>query len=329
MHELIKGKTILVTGGTGSIGSSIVRELLKYEPEAIRIFSRDEYKQFNLYHALGSEKLRFLVGDIRDKKRLLRAAEDVDIIFHTAALKHVPLCEYNPSEAILTNVIGTQNVVDVALEHNIESLLFISTDKVVSPTNVMGSTKFLAERLISTGNLLKGKKRRTKFAVVRFGNVLYSRGSVLSLWKQQIKENNFITITDPDMTRFFMSIPQAVNLCFKALKHSKQNEIFVLKMPALKMSDLAEVFVRKYGKEGARIKIIGRRAGEKKHEELLNSIEAEKAYETDDMFIVMPTHPEFIKQLEVVSFPFEFTDKRSYRSDEVELMTREQINEII
>ncbi len=329
MFDFIKGKKILVTGGTGSIGSVMVRELLKYDPEVIRIFSRDEYKQFNLLHELGSEKLRFLIGDVRDKGRLLRAAEDVDIIFHTAALKHVPLCEYNPSEAILTNVMGTQNVVDAALQNNVESLLFVSTDKVVSPTNVMGSTKLLAERLVSAGHILRGQKRRTKFAIVRFGNVLYSRGSVLLLWKQQIEKNNLVTITDLEMTRFFMSIPQAVNLCFKALEYSKQNEIFILKMPALKMADLAGVFVEKYGNAETQIKIIGKRPGEKKHEELLTAAEAENAYETDDMFIMVPGRPDFVKPTDNISYPFSFTKKTSYRSDGVALMKKEEIYNII
>lgn len=329
MEGIIKGKKILITGGTGSIGSKIVEKLLNYDPAVVRVFSRDEYKQFKLFHHLNNEKLRFLVGDVRDKQRLMRAMEGVDIVFHAAALKHVPSCEYNPYEAVLTNVLGTQNVVDAALEHNIESLLLISTDKVVSPSNVMGSTKLLAERLLTSGYLLKGKERKTKFAVVRFGNVLYSRGSVLELWKQQLEKHNVVSVTDPEMTRFFMSIGQAVDLCFKALERSQRNEIFVLKMPALRLHDLAEVFIEKYGNENSKLNIIGRRPGEKRHEELLNSVEAENAYETDDMFIIIPSAPDFVKFTQGINFSFQPTTKTSYRSDQMELLNKEEIRKII
>jgi UDP-N-acetylglucosamine 4,6-dehydratase/5-epimerase len=329
MFDFIKGKKILVTGGTGSIGSVIVKELLKYDPEVVRIFSRDEYKQFHLQHELGNDKLRFLIGDIRDKQRTIRATEDIDIVFHAAAMKHVPLCEYNPFEAIQTNVLGTQNIVDAALQNNIEALISISTDKVVSSANVMGSTKLLAERIVSSGYLLKGKNRRTKFAVVRFGNVLYSRGSVLDLWKKQLSQNNAITLTDPEMTRFFMSIPQAVNLCFKALEYCRNNETFVLKMPALKMFDMAKAFVEKHGNELSEIRIIGRRPGEKKYEELLAGNEAEGAYETDEMFIFSPSIPNFIKENNPARFNFLQSDKKHYRSDAVELLDKEAIKNLI
>lgn len=318
-----------MTGGTGSIGSVIVKELLKYDPAAIRIFSRDEYKQVSLQHELRNEKLRFLIGDIRDKQRVLRAFEDVDIVFHAAAMKHVPLCEYNPFEAIQTNVLGTQNVVDAAIENNAEALISISTDKVIAPANVMGSTKLLAERIVSSGYLLKGNSRRTRFAVVRFGNVLYSRGSVLELWKKQLLQNNTIALTDPEMTRFFMSIPQAVNLCFKALKYCRRNETFILKMPALKMFDLAKVFIEKYGRADSEIKIIGRRPGEKKHEELLAENEAEKAYETEDMFIIRGNIPDFVTEIASVKFNLSPTERKHYRSDAMDLLDKEKIKDLI
>jgi len=327
--NIIKNKKILVTGGTGSIGSRLVFELLKYDPEVIRIFSRDEYKQFQFRNQNKSNKLRFFIGDVRDKERLIHATEGVDIIFHAAALKHVPLCEYNPYEAVLTNVIGTQNVVNVALQNNVETMIMISTDKVVSPTNVMGSTKLLAERLVASGCLLKGINRRTKFAVVRFGNVLYSRGSVLSSWKEQLRISNKITLTDPEMTRFFMSIPQAVGLCIKSLVMIKRSEVFVLKMPALKMYDLALSFISLYGNADSNIEIIGKRVGEKQHEELLTSIEAENAYESDDMFIIPFIVPDLVETIHPQYFNFSKTKHKTYSSNNMNLLNIEQIKKLI
>jgi len=185
--DLFKNKKILITGGTGSIGQEIVREVLKHEPAVVRILDIDETKQFELQQEYEDyENIRFLLGDIRDKERLYRAIEDIDIVFHTAALKHVQACEYNPFEAVKTNVIGTQNLIDVAIDEEVEKVIFTSSDKAVNPTNVMGATKLLAERLITSANYYKGA-RKTVFSSVRFGNVLGSRGSVIPLFKNQIE----------------------------------------------------------------------------------------------------------------------------------------------
>ena len=181
-------KRILITGGTGSIGSEILRKVLQYDPQVVRVFSIDEDAQFNLQQELGDRpNVRFLIGDVRDRERLGMAGEDVDIIFHVAALKHVPLCEYNPFEAVKTNVLGTQNVIDVAMKGEVDKLITISTDKAVNPVNVMGATKLLAERLTISANHYKGS-RKTAFSCVRFGNVLYSRGSVVPLFREQIRK---------------------------------------------------------------------------------------------------------------------------------------------
>ncbi|MCK4719883.1 SDR family NAD(P)-dependent oxidoreductase, partial [bacterium] len=193
LESAYSGKRILVTGGTGSIGSEIVEQLLEYHPSVVRIFSRNENNQYEAQRKwVKNKNLRFLLGDIRDKERLSRACEDIDIIFHVAALKHVPACEYNPFEAVLTNVIGTQNLVDVALDHEVDKVIAINTDKSVSPINTMGATKLLSEKLIIAANLYKGS-HRTRFASVRFGNVIGSAGSVLPLFIQQIKNGGPVT----------------------------------------------------------------------------------------------------------------------------------------
>jgi FlaA1/EpsC-like NDP-sugar epimerase len=243
MNNFFESKVILVTGGTGSIGSEIVHQLLKMSPRVVRIFSRDEYKQFCIQQELGNRSdVRYLLGDVREGSRLLRAAEGVDIIFHCAAYKHVPFCEYNPFEAVKTNVIGTQNVIEAALAQGVRKVLLISTDKAASPLNVMGATKLLAERLMSSTMHSIGS-HNTILASVRFGNVLGSRGSVIPLFRDQIAKGGPLTITHPEMTRFFMSIPQAVKLVFSAAELMKGGELFILKMPAARVGDIADVLI--------------------------------------------------------------------------------------
>lgn len=289
-----KNKRILVTGGTGSIGSVIVKELLKYSPRQIRVYSRDESKQFELMHELGvSAKLvNFLVGDVRDKERLNMAMENIDVVFHAAALKHVYSCERNPFEAVKTNVQGTQNVINCAYDNEVDKVIMISTDKATDPTNVMGCTKLLAEKLILASFLYKGNKK-TKICCVRFGNVLGSRGSVVPLFINQIKRNQPITITDPNMTRFLMFISEAVQLAFKAASQMRNREIFVLKMPVVNLKDLAQAVIESYQEKydlkiDVPMKIIGKKEGERIHEKLLTAEESEIAIESDDMFIILP-----------------------------------------
>ncbi len=295
MKNEFKDKTILVTGGTGSIGSKIVEGLLQYEPRQIRVFSRDESKQFDLMHRLGNRKeISWLIGDIRDKERLSLAMEGVDIVFHAAALKHVLACEQNPFEAVKTNVYGTQNVIDCAFENNIEKVIGVSTDKATSPTNVMGCTKLLAEKIMLASYFYKGKKK-TKFAFVRFGNVLFSRGSVLPLFMRQIEKGGPVTVTDEEMARFVMSTGDAVKLIFKACTMMQEREIFILKMPVLRIMDMAQALIDLYAPqagykpEDIKIDIIGKKMGERIYEKLLSADEVEYALETDDMFIITPT----------------------------------------
>ncbi|KYG33703.1 UDP-N-acetylglucosamine 4,6-dehydratase family protein [Alkalihalobacillus trypoxylicola] len=290
-----QNKKILIIGGTGTIGQYLLEELLLHSPEVIRIFSRDEYKQFELSQKYREFKnIRYLIGDIRDEKRLIRAMEDIDYVFHLAAMKHVPACEYNPLEAVKTNIIGTQNVIQAALENNVKRVLFTSSDKAISPTNVYGSTKLTAERLIAAADYQKGSKK-TIFSSVRFGNVMGSRGSVIPLFKKQILNHREITVTDGKMLRYMMTPSQAIQLILKANKRAKGGEVFVLKMPVLKIGDLAEVIIEEVRKqysirEEINIKEIGIRPGEKNYEELMTDDEVLIAIESEDMYTILPHH---------------------------------------
>ena len=259
--EFFKNKVILVTGGTGSIGSEIVRTLLKFPVKQVRIFSRDEYKQFLLeqeFKDLPVGRVGFLIGDIRDRDRVLLAMEGVDIVFNAAAMKHVPLCEYNPFEAVKTNVMGTQNLVDAARASNIMKFIHVSTDKAAMPINVMGATKLLAEKIAVSAEHYKGS-HKTIFCAVRFGNVFGSRGSAVPLFCEQIRNGGPVTLTDVSMTRFMMQIPQAVELVLKAALLSRGEELFVLKMPVMRMEDLVkamiEILAPTFGHKPSDIKI--------------------------------------------------------------------------
>lgn len=330
LEKTFKGKKILITGGTGSIGSGLVRRLLEFNPKVIRIFSNDENALFDLEQELKEySNLRFLVGDVRDKERLKKATENMEIVFHAAALKHVPLCEYNPFEAIKTNVIGTQNLLEVAIDMNVEKVITISTDKAVSPVNVMGATKLLAERLTIAANYYKGL-RRTVFSCVRFGNVLGSRGSVVRLFEKQIQNGGPVTLTDPDMVRFVMSMDRAIELVLKAAEMAKGEEIFIFKMPALHIKNLADVMIQRlapkyrYDSKDIELRITGRRKGEKLYEELMTEDEAANAYETEDMLIVLPQTPIIPAQrenLKRIAFKkFTSKDTRELTEKEIEDM---------
>ncbi len=326
-----KGKTILVTGATGSIGSEIVRQLLKMEPAVVRIFSRDEHKQFLMSQVHGTgDDVRYFLGDVRDLPRLVRAMEGVDYVFHCAAYKHVPMCEYNSFEAVKTNVIGTQNVIDAARQQNVKRVLFISTDKAAAPSNVMGATKLLAERLISSAMESVGP-HQILFSTVRFGNVIGSRGSVIPTFLEQIRKGGPVTITHTEMTRFFMSIPDAVHLTFNAMEQMKGGEVFVLKMPVLRLGDLAEELIEelapRFGREPGKIErlVVGIRPGERMHETLMTDDEAQYAEETDTMFIV---HPPMLSSFGERG---KMTPKktRSYSSGDAPLLDRSGIRDLV
>ena len=321
LNDFYKGKKVLVTGGSGSIGQKIVKELLKYDVDVVRVLDNNETALFDLEQDLNSPKIRTFVGDIRDYQRLLRAFKDIDIIFHAAAYKHVPLCEYNPMDAVKTNVIGTQNIIDAAISCNVEKVILISTDKAVNPVNVMGATKLLAERLIISSNVYSGLNG-TKFSCVRFGNVLNSRGSVIPVFKKQIKNGGPVTITDEKMTRFIMHIHEAAKLILTAGSLSEGGEVFIFKMPSVTVRDLAEAMIEyyapKYGfdADDIDVEIIGKRVGEKLHEELMTPDEILYAEDNGELFIIRQeinkNHPDFI-----------------YNSSEIEQLSKEEIWKIL
>ena len=339
MENIFKDKKILVTGGTGSIGSEIVRQLLKRGPKIVRILSNDEAGLFKLQQELvleSDETVRYLIGDVRDLERLKTAMEDIEIVFHAAALKHVPLCEYNPFEAINTNIIGTQNVIDAALYSGVDKCVFISTDKAVNPTSVMGATKLLGERIIILANAYRTNK--TKFSVVRFGNVLNSSGSIIPVIIKQIEAGGPVTITDPDMTRFIITIEQAVNLVFDATSKSEGGEIFILKMPSVKLIDLFDVlieeFAAKYGyaPEDIEKHIIGPRIREKHHEELIPEDELNYLKEDGDMFVVVYPiiNPAKMPQSDT-KFGKEMpkSNIQNYSSDTAKLLDKSEIRKLL
>ncbi len=298
MENTYKNKIILVTGGTGTIGSELVSQLLKFNPKQIRILSRDENKQYYLMEKLNyPQNLRLLIGDIRDPDRLDMAFKGVDIVLHAAALKHVPLCEYNPFEAVKTNIIGSQNIISAAIRNNVKKVIAISTDKAANPVNIMGTSKLMMEKLFINANYYSGP-HQTVFSCVRFGNVAWANGSVLPLWQKQAARDKSIKITSKDMTRFFMTKEQAANLVLKAAHLSQTGETFILKMPSTRLTDLAKMFMEKfYPREKIKVVFTGHRAGEKIHEDLFDGSDRVKTIlENGEMFIIMP-NLEIYKQI--------------------------------
>ena len=265
VKSFFQGKKVLITGGTGSLGQALTKRLLTMNVEQIRIFSRNEHKQIEMESKMQDKRLRFLIGDIRDKDRLVRALEDVNIVFHAAALKHVPKVEYNPFEAIKTNVQGSQNVIDACIENNIERAVCISTDKAVSPLNTYGATKLLMEKLFITAKRYSNpKKHPTKFFAVRYGNVFGSSGSVIPKFIEQINNNKKITITDPKMTRFSITMNQALDFILKATQKGRGTEIFIPELKAYSLQQIKDVLSDLTNTKGH--EIIGVRTGEKQHE---------------------------------------------------------------
>ncbi|MFT5876129.1 MAG: UDP-N-acetylglucosamine 4,6-dehydratase, partial [Clostridium sp.] len=284
--NMFKDKTILITGGTGSWGNELTTQLLEMNPKQIIIYSRSELNQVNMQRKFIHPKLKFIIGDIRDYESLKQATKNVDYIFHLAALKHVPICEEQPFEAIKTNIIGVENIIKVAIENRVYKVIDVSTDKAVEPVNVYGMTKAIGEKLVIHANTISDN---TKFVCIRAGNVLGTNGSVVPYFIDQVKRENQITITDMEMTRYFLTLNQAIGLIFKAIKSSVGGETFVMKMPGYKIVDIASIIQDQFGQEQCSIKIIGKRPGEKLHEVLISRYEAENAYIYDnDYFVILP-----------------------------------------
>ena len=286
--ESLKNASILITGGTGSFGKSFVRYALdNLNPTRLVVFSRDELKQFEMRQQFPESKypnLRFFIGDVRDKERLYRAVDGVDVLVHAAALKQVPACEYNPLEAIKTNVIGAANIVDAAIDRNVKKVLALSTDKAANPVNLYGATKLCSDKLFVAANTYSGF-HGTRFSVVRYGNVVGSRGSVIPYFLAQ-KSTGTLTITDPRMTRFLITLDQGVKFVIDSMIRMRGGEIFVPKIPSVKVTDLARVVA-----PDCEQKVIGIRPGEKLHEVMVSEDDARNSLEYDDHYVIQPSHP--------------------------------------
>lgn len=274
--EYLNNKKILVTGGSGTFGNAFVERILKENIKKVYIFSRDECKQWQMSQKFNDNRVLFLIGDIRDKDRLYRAFEGIDYVIHAAAQKHVPSCEYNPFEAVNTNIIGTENIINAAIDRGVKKVLAISTDKAVLPINLYGCTKAVMEKLFIHGNNYAGNND-TKFSCVRYGNVIGSRGSVIELWKKQIKESDNITLTDISMTRFWITIEKAVEFVLQSLNIMKGEEIFVPELRTMELKDLALIFT-----SFDNIEITGVRQGEKLHEVLISREETSRTLKIKD-----------------------------------------------
>lgn len=325
--DFLNSKTILVTGGTGSFGSSFVKHILAHSKiKKVIIFSRDELKQFNLSKEISDSRIRFFLGDVRDLSRLNRAFHDVDIVVHAAALKQVPMLEYNPFEAVKTNVIGTQNVIDAAIDQDVEKVLLISTDKAAQPVNLYGSTKLCAEKLMISGNSYG--TRKTKFSCVRYGNVIGSRGSIVEALLNK-PDQETVYITHKEMTRFWIDLDRTFKLVLFALENMAGGEIFIPRIPSMKLTDLFDALV-----PNARKNFIGIRPGEKIHEVLMTAEESRHALELKDYFIVLPhnehifnTKERYKKLLDIgkkLTTDFSFTSNMN-----TNWLTKDQFREII
>lgn len=301
----LKGKSVLVTGGTGSFGKAFVNRVLKDDEIAkVIVYSRDELKQFEMAEHVKSPKIRFFLGDVRDYQRLLQATDGVDVIVHAAAMKQIPASEYNPMEAIKTNVIGAENIVNAAINNGIQRVIALSTDKAANPANLYGATKLCSDKLMIAGNVLAGK-RETKFSVVRYGNVLGSRGSVIPFFLEKAK-SGLIPITDPRMTRFWLTLEEGVAFVLDSLERMYGGEIFVPKIPSFKVTDVAKVV-----SPGIQTQIIGIRPGEKLHEVMITEDDSYNTFEFSSYYaIVAPSaksREEYEKRHKKVAEGFRFS----------------------
>lgn len=280
----LKNKTILVTGGTGSFGKKFISKVLKQDVKKVIVFSRDELKQYEMAQEFIDSRIRFFIGDVRDKDRLYRAFDGVDIVIHAAALKHVGACEYNPFEAIKTNIHGAQNIIEAAIDRGVEKVIALSTDKAASPINLYGATKLASDKLFVAANSYVGEKV-TEFSVVRYGNVVGSRGSVVPFFKK-VKSTGIVPITDERMTRFWITLEQGVQFVLECLERMHGGEIFIPKIPSMKVTDLAKAIAPE-----CEIDIVGIRPGEKLHEAMITEDDARQTLEYDTYFVIQPEFP--------------------------------------
>jgi len=329
--EQWRERRALITGVCGTVGRELLRQVVAREPgevigldnnESALFFIMEEYRQ--------NRRVRFSLGDLRDRDSLIRKTQGVDIILHAAALKHVLLCEESPRDAIQTNIIGTQNVIDAALENGVERVLFTSSDKAVNPTNVMGTSKLMGERLMTAANAVR-RGERPIFTSTRFGNVLGSQGSVIPIFKRQIRAGGPVTLTDPTMTRFIMTLEEAVRLVMDSVFLARGGEVFVTKMPVLRIADLAQVMAEELSPDGpVMVTTVGKKAGEKLYEELINDEETRRTVELERYFIVVPAFKSLYTDVEYV-YPGTLTNGvgRPYNSANEEPLSREELREYL
>lgn len=325
---MITSQNILLTGGAGSVARKLVPRFLEQDPNVLRILDNNEPGLAAIKANIDDNRCRYLAGDVRDKERLERAMEDIDIVVHTAAMKHVDVCEYNPFEAVKTNTLGIQNVVDTAIDTGVQRVVFTSSDKAVNPANTMGTTKLLGEKLITAGNKHRGD-RDLRLASVRFGNIVNSSRSVIPLFADQIREGGPVTLTDERMTRFFLTYDDVFDLVSQAIEKTRGGEIFVYKMPAIRIQDLANALIEtlapQFGHDPADvdIEVIGKRPGETFHEEIMTEQEAERARENGSLYSIPPETTEFLSPEE--SNHFEDASEIVRSSETADKLTTDEI----
>ena len=327
-NTIINSKSvILITGGSGSWGNELVKQLLKkYNPKEIRIYSRGELKQVEMKRKFHDKRIKYYIGDVRDKNRLTMATKNVDIVFHLAALKHVPICEENPWEAVQTNIIGLQNVIESSVDNKVKKVIDVSTDKAVDPYNLYGVTKACGEKLMIAANTTT---KETKFVCVRGGNVLGTNGSVIPLFVEQIKKLNKITLTDERMTRFLMRVEDAIGLVLHATENSYGGEIFVMKMPGVKITDLAKVMIKRLGNNKTGVEIIGIRPGEKIYEVLVSKYEVDHTLDIGKFYAILP-------KIKINGIENYYKDKKAkfikveeYNSNNTNILTTQEIENLL
>ncbi len=329
---MVPGQNILLTGGAGSVGRELVPRLLEQDPNVLRILDNNEPGLAKIRSNTHDSRCRYLAGDVRDKDRLVRAMEDIDIVIHTAAMKHVDVCEYNPFEAVKTNALGLQNVVDTAIDENVQRVVFTSSDKAVNPANTMGTTKLLGEKLITAGNNHRGD-RDLRFASVRFGNIINSSQSVIPIFTDQIRQGGPVTLTDERMTRFFLTYDDVFDLVSQAVTKMQGGEVFVYKMPAIRIEDLAEAMIETlapefgYDPSEIGIEVIGRRPGETFHEEIMTEREARRAYENESLYAIQPEMDQF--QTEQPTAGFTESSDIMLSSENSTKLSKEEIVELL
>lgn len=332
---MIAGRNVLVTGGAGSVGRALVHRLLDRDPQVIRIFDNSEPGLARMRAALDDDRCRYLAGDVRDRERLDRAVNGIDTVIHLAAMKHVDICEYNPFEAVKTNVLGVQNLIEAAIDGGVDHVLFTSSDKAVNPANTMGTTKLLGEKLVTAGNKYSGGYD-IKLASVRFGNVINSSESVVPRFREQITRGGPVKLTDPRMTRFFLTYDDVAELITDALEHSVAGELFVYKMAAVRIEDLATAMIESlapdfgHDPDKIEVEVTGRRLGETFHEEILTDREVGRTVENDLLYAVIPEQSRSDGYMSHDGLPgFESAEKVVRSSEDAETLSESEIVELL